>query len=93
MVLESDTFSFWCAVVCVCTSPTLCDLMNSSPRGSSAHGMSQCWSGLPFSSPVDLPDLGIKAMSLKSPALAGGFFIASASWEAHFGLLPAAYWL
>ena len=29
------------------------------------------WSGLPFSSPGDLPDPGIK---LKSPALAGRFF-------------------
>ena len=29
------------------------------------------WSGLPFPSPGDLPDLGIKPMSL---ALAGGFF-------------------
>ena len=31
------------------------------------------WSGLPFSSPVDLLDPGIKPMSLASPALAGGF--------------------
>jgi len=30
-----------------------------------------CWSGLPFPSPGDLPDPGIKPMS---PALAGGFF-------------------
>ena len=29
------------------------------------------WSGLPFSSPGDLPDPGIKPAS---PALAGGFF-------------------
>ena len=29
------------------------------------------WSGLPFSSPGDLPDPGIE---LVSPALAGGFF-------------------
>ena len=29
------------------------------------------WSGLPFPSPRDLPDPGIKPMS---PALAGGFF-------------------
>ena len=31
------------------------------------------WSGLPFSSPADLPDPGIKPMS---PALAGGFLTA-----------------
>ena len=29
------------------------------------------WSGLPFPSPEDLPDPGIK---IESPALAGGFF-------------------
>ena len=32
------------------------------------------WNGLPFSSPVDLPDLGIKLTSPMSPGLAGGFF-------------------
>ena len=32
------------------------------------------WSGLPFPSPGDLPDPGIEHASLKSPALAGGFF-------------------
>ena len=30
------------------------------------------WSGLPFPSPGDLPNLGIKAASPTSPALAGG---------------------
>ena len=32
------------------------------------------WSGLPFLSPGDLPDPGIKPTSLASPALAGRFF-------------------
>ena len=32
------------------------------------------WSGLPFSSPGDLPHPGIKPVSPVSPALAGGFF-------------------
>ena len=31
------------------------------------------WSVVPFSSPGDLPDPGIKPMTLASPALAGGF--------------------
>ena len=31
------------------------------------------WSGLPFPSPGDLPDLGIEPTSPASPALAGGF--------------------
>ena len=40
------------------------------------------WSGLPFPSPGDLPDPGIKPMSLASPALAGRLFITGAIWEA-----------
>ena len=32
------------------------------------------WNGLPFPSPGDLPDTGIKPASLASPALAGRFF-------------------
>ena len=37
------------------------------------------WSGLPFPSPGDLPDPGIKSTPLVSPALAVRFFTASAS--------------
>ena len=40
------------------------------------------WSGLPCLPPGDLPDPEIKPMSLMSPALAGGFFTTSATWEA-----------
>ena len=40
------------------------------------------WSGLPFPSPGDLPNPGIKLASLRSPALAGGFFTSSTTWEA-----------
>ena len=40
------------------------------------------WSGLPFPAPGDLPDPGIESASLMSPALAGGFFTTSTSWEA-----------
>ena len=42
----------------------------------------QYWSGLPFPSPGDLPNPGIEPASLISPALAGGFFTISATWEA-----------
>ena len=39
----------------------------------------ECWSGLPFPPLGDLSDPGTKP---KSPAVAGGFFITSAPWEA-----------
>ena len=45
------------------------------PPGSSVHGiLQQCWSGLPFPSPGDLPDLGIEP---GSPALQAVFCSAS----------------
>ena len=40
------------------------------------------WSGLTCPSPGDLPDTGIEPISLTSPALAGGLFTTSATWEA-----------
>ena len=40
------------------------------------------WSGSPRSPPGDLPDPGIKSVSLTPPVLAGGFFTTSATWEA-----------
>ena len=39
------------------------------------------WSGLPCPPPGDLSDSGIKATSLAPPALAGGFFTTSVTWE------------
>ena len=41
------------------------------------------WSGLPCPPLGDLPDPGIKPMSLMFPALAGGFLTTSATQEAH----------
>ena len=41
------------------------------------------WSVLPCTPPGDLPNPGIEPMSLMSPALAGGLFTSSATWEAH----------
>ena len=61
--------------------PTLCDLMDYSPPGSSVHGILQArileWVASP-SPPGDLPNPGIEPTSLRSPALAGRFFTTSA---------------
>ena len=43
------------------------------------------WSALPFPTPEDLPDPGIK---LVSPALAGEFFTNCATWEAPVLMVP-----
>ena len=42
------------------------------------------WSGLPFPTPGDLPNPGIKPVSPASPASAGGFFTTRATWEAQY---------
>ena len=64
--------------------PTFCDPMDCSPPISLSTGLSRqkYWSGLPCPSPGDLPNPGIKPVSLMSPALAGRFFTTSATWEA-----------
>ena len=40
------------------------------------------WSGLPFPSPGNHSHPGFKLASLKCPALPGGFFTTSTTWEA-----------
>ena len=40
------------------------------------------WSGLPCPPPGHLSDPGIESVSLTSPALVGGSFTTSATWEA-----------
>ena len=67
-----------CAHVHVCTQscPTLCDPMDCSPPGSSPMGFfrQDYWGRLPFPSPGDLPNPGIKTMPPLAPAQAGRFF-------------------
>ena len=56
--------------------------MDYSPPDSSVHGIVQARILKPFPSPGDLPDPGIEPVFLASPALAGGFFTTSTTWEA-----------
>ena len=51
-------------------------------RPSMGFSRQEYWSGLPFPPPGDLPDPGAEPASLKSPALAGGFFTTSTTREA-----------
>ena len=68
---------YWSILLCLVAElcPAPCNPMDCSAPGSSIHGISQqeYWSVLPFPSPGDLPDPGIKPAS---PALAGGFYTA-----------------
>ena len=60
-----------------------------SPPGSSVHGIlqrrNQEW--VAMSPPGDLPNPGIELESLRSPALVGGCFTTSTTWEALIKLL------
>ena len=73
---KSFSYTYTCAKSC----PTLWGPMDYNLPGSSVHAIFQAsgkleyWSGVPFPTPGDLPDPGIKPESLVSPALAGRFF-------------------
>ena len=95
-----DMYTQLCVCMCVCVCAhvharsvtQLSDFLQ--PRAlqsasSSARGIYQAniLSGMPFPTPEDFPDPGIKPLSLVSLALAGGFFITSTTWEAPYTLL------
>ena len=69
---------FRCACFCVTWWTVACQ----APL-SVGFSRQEYWSGLPFPSPGDFPDSRIKPTSLMSPALAGGFFTTSTTWEAY----------
>ena len=66
---------------------TLWTVARQAPR-SMGFSRKEYWSGLPCPPPGDLPNAGIKPVSLMSPALAGVFFKISTAWEDH--ILPTA---
>ena len=85
---ETSLVIFQCPCIYVCSviqsSLTLCNCMDYSPPGFSVYRIFQAriLELLPFPSPGDLPDPGIKPASLLSPALAGRVFTTSTTWEA-----------
>ena len=78
---------FCCTCVCVCS------LISNFlwPHGGACQvplpmefSRQEYQSRLPFPSPGNLPDPGIKPLFLASPAVAGGFFTTSATWDKHW---------
>ena len=57
-------------------------LVTRQPPLSMGFSRQEYWSELPCPPSGDLPNPGIEHLSLKSPALAGGLFTTSATWEA-----------
>ena len=89
-------------ILCCRLLPSLCELSCSLMSDSlQPHGLyiarqaplslgfsrQEYWSGFPCPSPGDLAHPGIECASLKSPSLAGGFFITSATLEAQFSVV------
>ena len=77
-----------CVRACVCVCADLCQIVVETRWTVAYHALlsmvfsrQDYWSGLPCPPPGHLPDPGIKPTSLMSPALAGGFFTTSATWE------------
>ena len=66
---------------CVSFFATLWTLASQAPL-SMGFSRQEYWSGLSCPPPGDLPNPGIKPVSLMSPSLAVGFFSTRATWEA-----------
>ena len=73
-----------CVCACAQSCLTLCTPWTVACQASLPMGFfkQEYWSGVPFPTAGDLFDSGVEPMSLASPALAGGFFTTSATWEA-----------
>ena len=88
MVVGTGAFQRLCVCVCLlsCFSRVqLCvTLWTAACQATLFMGFfrQEYWSGLSCPPPGDLPNPGIKLVSLKSPTLAGGFFTTGSTWEA-----------
>lgn len=78
------------SIMCVCAQLLSCVQIHVAPWTVACQALlsmefprQEYWSGLPFPPPGDLPDSGVKPMSLVSSVLAGGFFTISTTWEDH----------
>ena len=71
----------YCCCLATQLCPTLFDPMDHQAPLPVEFFRQEYWRGLPFPSPGDLLDPGMEPLSLVSPALAGGFFTTSATWE------------
>ena len=71
-----------CVCVCVCGGCWWSGAVACQAPLSKGFSRQEHWSGLPCPPPGDLPNPGIESTSPTSPALAGGFFTTSATWEA-----------
>ena len=96
--LEVNVFSNLINIECVCMCVCVCVHAQSYPTlynpwtGACQAALSmefskqEYWSGLPFPTPGDLPDLGIELKSLAFPTLATRFFTNCFTQETHINI-------
>ena len=84
--LESLSQFLTAWLYCAHSLVSICNTVDCTPPGSSVCGVffsrQEYWSRLPFHTRWDLPNPRMEPKSQASPALAGGFFTTSATWEA-----------
>ena len=71
-------YTYACVISRICLFVTSWTVARQTPL-STGCPRQEDWSGLPFPSPGDLPDPGIKPVTPVFPALVGGFFT-SVTW-------------
>ena len=81
MLLTQQSKSIICSVAQSCLTVTPWAIAHQDPL-SMGFSRQEYWSGWPFPTSADLLNPGIECVSLASPALAGGFFPTSLTWEA-----------
>ena len=87
--VEKTVFLILCSLASLCAKSlqlcqTLCDPMDWAYQAplSMRFSRQENWSALPFPSPGDLPDPGIRTAFPVSPVLASWFFTTSTTWKA-----------
>ena len=89
-----DVYSYWKWKLVAQSCPTFCDPMDCSLQAplSMEFSRQEYWSGLPFPSPGDLRDPGIKLRNRTQVShIAGRFFTVWATRKAHVFLLKCNY--
>ena len=87
-IWEAHNIVYACVLSCFSRIPLFSTIWTVAHQAPLSTGFSkqEYWSELPYPSPGDLPNPGIKPTSLTSPALAGGFFTTSTTWEAQYSI-------
>ena len=93
-ILGGITYLWWWLFSCSVVSDSFATPWTIAHQAPLSMGFSrqEYWGGLPSPPPGDLSNPEIEPASLTSPALTGGFFTTSATWEAWDGHIHTTTW-